>query len=68
MYLVGFAEVSNDTLFDGGVELLKSRDWREAAEFSHLFVRWQSMVTSPMNDVRQTILIKIYKKIENDDY
>ena len=63
-YLVCFLYVSNDMLVNGGVQFTKGFDGRKTAKFAYLFVSRQTMIASPMNNVGQTILIKIWKKVE----
>ena len=61
-YLISGLKVGNDMVLNGGVQFSESGNRRESTEFSHLFVGRQPMVTPAMNDVGQTILIKVYRR------
>ena len=61
-YLVSMLQVQNDTTIHCCVKLLEGRNRRKATEFTDLFVSWQPMITTSVNDVSKSIFVKIYIK------
>ena len=57
-------QVQNDTTIHCCVKLLEGRNRREATEFTDLFVSWQPMITTSVNDVSKSIFVKIWVKKE----
>ena len=58
-YLVSMLQVQNDTTIHCCVKLLEGRNRGKATEFTDLFVSWQPVITTSVNDVSESIFVKI---------
>ena len=58
-YLVSMLQVQNDTTIHCCVKLLEGRNRGKATEFTDLFVGWQPVITTSVNDVSESIFVKI---------